>query len=72
MDEARLFLVVRSNRTRRNGLKLEHRKFHKNTWKNFFIVKVMEHWNRFPTEVVESPSIEILKTQLDIYLCSLL
>ena len=28
MDEARLFLVVRSNKTRSNGLKPEHRKFH--------------------------------------------
>ena len=35
MDEARLFLVVCSNRTKSNGLKLEHRKFLTNTWKNF-------------------------------------
>ena len=32
MDEDRLFLVVCSGRTRSNGLKLEHKKFHTNTW----------------------------------------
>jgi len=37
MDEARLFL--------------EHRKFHTNMRKNFFMVVVTEHWNRLPREV---------------------
>jgi len=32
----------------------------------------MEHWNRLPREVVESPSIEIFKTQLDAYLSHVL
>ena len=46
MDEVKLFLVVCSNRARRNGLKLVHRKFCTNMEKNFFMVRVMEHWNR--------------------------
>ena len=72
MDEARLFLVACCNRTRSNSLKLEHRKFHTNTQKNFFMVRVTEHWNMFPKEVMESPSMEtlsIFKTCLDAYLC---
>ena len=52
MDEARLFLVVCSSRTGCSGLNLGHRKFHTNTQKNFFTVRVMEHWSRLPTEVM--------------------
>jgi len=37
-------------------------------WKNFFIVRVMERWDRSPKEVVESPSMEIFKAWLDAYL----
>ena len=33
--------------------------------KNFFTVRVTEHWNGLPRELVESPSPEILKTYLD-------
>ena len=61
MDEARLFSVVHSNRTRSNGLKLEHQKFHTDMWKNFR-ERATEHWNRLPREVVVPPSMEILKT----------
>ncbi|KFV81490.1 hypothetical protein N308_09799, partial [Struthio camelus australis] len=54
------------------GHKLKHRKFHLNLRKNFFTVRVTEHWNRLPREAVESSSLEMFKAVLDAILCNLL
>jgi len=67
-----VFSAVCGDRTRGNGHKLKHWKFSTNVPKNFFIVRVLEHWNRLPRDVVDYPSLKILKTSLDAYLCSLL
>jgi len=68
----RLFAVVPRDRTKGNGHKLKQRKFQLNMRKNFFTLRVKQHWPRLSREVVESPSLEIFRTCLDKVLCSLL
>ena len=67
---ANRFSGVCGDRTRGNGRKMEHRKFRATTRKNFFTVRVTEHWNRLPREAVDS--LQLFKPRLDAYLCNLL
>ena len=64
--------VASSDRTGGNRHRLKLNKFHLNIRKIFFTVRMVEHWNRLPGEVEESPSSQILKTRLDMVLGNLL
>ena len=58
--------MVSKNRTKGNMKKVEHRKFHSSARMNFFTVRVTEHWNWLPREIVESHSLEIFKRNEEI------
>ena len=48
-----------------NGFTLQKGRFRLDIRRKFFTVRVVRHWNRLPSKVVNAPSLKALKARLD-------
>jgi len=68
----RLFNRVCCERTKGNGFKLEKGRSRLNIRKTCFMMRVVEHWNKVPRDVVDTPTLETLKIRLEEALSTLM
>ena len=61
----RPFNGVYGDRTKGNGFNLKEDRFRLHRRKKSFTVRVVRHWNRLSTDMVDAPSLETFKARLD-------
>jgi len=71
-DRDRHFNRACCSRTRGNGFKLKEGMFRLDIRKKFFATRVVKHWNRLPTEVVDATSPEKFNVKLEEALSNLI
>jgi len=64
-DRESIFSRACHNRTRSNGFKLREGRFRVDVRKEFFTMRVAKHWNGFPREAADGPSLETFQARLD-------
>jgi len=68
----RTFSKACSDRTGGTGFILEESRFSFDIRKHFFMIRVVSYQNILPKEVVDAPSLELLKVRLDRALSNLI
>jgi len=64
-DGENIFSKACCDKTRSNGFKLREGGSRLGIRKKFFAMRVVKHWHRLPSEVVEAPSLETFKARLE-------
>ena len=70
--EEGLFIRACTDWASRNGFKLEESRFRLDIRNKFFTERVVRHWNKLPSKVVDASSLEAFKARLDGALSNLL
>ena len=71
VDYRNLFELDHRGNTRQHGLKLVNKRFNTSIAQNYFTFKITQIWNRLPTHVVDSRSVNMFKNRLDAHLNSI-
>ena len=64
------FFLMNSNPTRTNGMKIYKNHCNTSTRRYSFSQRIIDPWNKLPSELVNAPNLFLFKSQLDNFLSS--
>ena len=68
LDANKYFTIDHTNLTRNNGFKITPKRFKSHEAKHYFFNRIVNIWNKLPSEIVNSNTIESFKNNIDKYL----